>query len=83
MGHIVLHWLQSNQSLAWIGSAVLAIVGGGLAKYAKDLRKDLKVATHCLELVSDLMDAADDNVISPEEVQKLKDDIAKIKEDAK
>jgi hypothetical protein len=80
---IILHWLQSNQALDWIGTGLLAIVGSGLAKYAKDLRKDLRVATHCLELVQDLLDACDDNKISPEEVEKLRVDIQNIKEDAK
>jgi len=77
------HFLMNNQAIAWIASLILMFVGGGLAKYAKDLRKDLKIAQTVIVLVNDTLDALDDNKITPEEVQKLKDDICAIKGDCK
>ena len=75
---------MQNQLFAWIGSWLLGIAGVSIAftKYYKQVKRALRIAQDSLALVNNLLDACQDNSITPDEIQKLKDDLAKIQSDA-
>ena len=73
MGDILINWLQQNQNIAWIASLIIGsgVVAGFIAKYSAKLRKISKIVAHVLDLINGILDAADDKVITKEEVELI------------
>jgi hypothetical protein len=70
---IVVNWIGQNQVAAWISSLVLSMsaVGVLVNKYGPKIRKISKITAHVLDLVNGILDAADDKVITKEEVELI------------
>lgn len=79
---IILHWVQSNQGLAWVGSWILGItaVGALIHKYSPIVRKYLKVIAKLLEFIDKLLDALQDDKITDEEISDLTKEAQELKD---
>ena len=72
-----------NQLWAWGASIVLFFIGGKLAHSLVVATKYLKVARDFIDGLDDMVAALKDNTLTPEEIQQLKNDIAKVQVDLK
>ena len=80
-----LHWIQSNSGLAWIGSLVLGIsaVGAAIHKWSPVVRRYIKISREGLDLIDTLLDAVQDDKITPEEIQAIVTEVQHFKNSLK
>ena len=80
--NIIVHWLQSNQGLAWLGSLFLGIaaVGAALHKYSPIMRKYVKITREGMDLIDTLLDAVQDDKITEDEIKAIAKEVQDFKE---